>query len=422
MKSKFSILLLILLAASWSTESNSPRSDNGRIWIFFKDRPYTKARFLHPAQTTDFKPASIQRRELRGTGTWDDSDFAVDSNYIRVLKEAGAVIRMQSRWLNAVSASCDDSCREKVRSFPFVDEIQSVRTYRRSLEPVEEVRQNQTMTPSKVTAINYGSSKGQLTQLKVPQVHNRGFAGQGEIVAIFDTGFRKDHIAFAGHEIVAEKDFVFDDDNVTNGGDADSHGTSTWSCVNGEVPGTLYGPAYKAKVILASTEDVRSETIVEEDNWVAALEFADRLGATVISSSLGYTDWYGPADYNGVTAITSRVASMASRKGILVVNSAGNSGPGASTLGAPADAKNILAVGAITPGGGIAPFSSRGPTADGRIKTRGGCTRSFHICCVGSFYQFFRSFEWHIFFVSAGRRCCRGVIVRSSGLDPVTGA
>ncbi len=243
-----------------------------------------------------------------------------------------------------------------------------MRTYRRALEAIEEVRGIQTFAPDETSGLSYGTSKGQLTQLKVPQVHNKGFAGQGEIVAIFDSGFRKDHVAFAGHEIVAEKDFVFDDNNVSNGQSADSHGTSTWSCVNGEAPGTLYGPAYKAKVILASTEDIRSETVVEEDNWVGAVEFADRLGATVISSSLGYTDWYLPDDYDGVTAVTSRVASMAARKGILVVNSAGNSGPGASTLGAPADANNILAVGAVTANGSIADFSSRGPTADGRIK------------------------------------------------------
>ena len=97
-------------------------------------------------------------------------------------------------------------------------------------------------------------------------------------------------------------------------------------------PGKYYGPAYRAKVILAVTEDVRSETQVEEDNWVAGLEFADRMGATVVSSSLGYTDWYSAADYDGVTAVTSRAAGQAARKGILVVNSAGNSGPGASTL------------------------------------------------------------------------------------------
>ncbi len=55
---------------------------------------------------------------------------------------------------------------------------------------------------------------------------------------------------------------------------------------------------------------------------------------------------------------------------ILVVMSAGNDGPGAGTLGSPGNAKNALTVGALLHGGltGIASFSSRGPTADGRTK------------------------------------------------------
>jgi serine protease AprX len=368
MKSKFSLILFLLLAASWSLESGSREGENGRIWIFFKDRPYLKARSLHPAQVTDFKAASIQRRMQRAAAGWEDSDFAVDPQYVKAVKDAGARIKLESRWLNAVSALCDAQCRMKVSSFPFVTELSPVHTYRRPLEMIEDVKGIQSLSPTERQALAYGPSRNQLNQLKVPQVHKKGFAGEGEIVAIFDSGFRKDHIAFAGHEIVAERDFVFDDNDVSNGQSADSHGTSTWSCVNGEAPGKLYGPAYKAKVILAATEDIRSETVVEEDNWVAAFELADRLGATVVSSSLGYSDWYVPADYNGTTAITSRVATMAAKKGIVVVNSAGNSGPGSSTLGAPADAKDILAVGAVNSGGFIAGFSSRGPTADGRIK------------------------------------------------------
>ncbi len=255
--------------------------------IFFKDRPYTKARVLHPAQITDFKPASIQRREQRGISGWEESDYVVDPQYVQSVRDAGARVRTESRWLNAVSGDCDATCRTKLSSFAFVLKLQPVRTYRRPLERIEEVRGKQILSGDSTTVLKYGASKGQLSQLNVPQVHNKGHAGQGEIVAIFDGGFRKDHIAFAGHEIVGEKDFVFGDNNVSNGSDADSHGTSTWSLVNGEAPGNLYGAAYEAKVILAVTEDIRSETIVEEDNWVAAVEFADRLGATVISSSLG---------------------------------------------------------------------------------------------------------------------------------------
>src|SRR2546425_9763140 len=40
--------------------------------------------------------------------------------------------------------------------------------------------------------------------------------------------------------------------------------------------------------LLAKTEDVRSETRIEEDNYVRALEWADSIGVDIVSSSLGY--------------------------------------------------------------------------------------------------------------------------------------
>ncbi|MEE8578289.1 MAG: S8 family serine peptidase, partial [candidate division Zixibacteria bacterium] len=131
---------------------------------------------------------------------------------------------------------------------------------------------------------------------------------------------------------------------------------------------TMYGPAYKANFLLAKTEDVRSETPVEEDNWVAAVEWADALGVDVISSSLSYSAWYTYADMDGQTATITIMANTAAAMGIVIVNSAGNSGPGAGTMTAPADAFEVISCGAVNSFGNIASFSSRGPTYDGRIK------------------------------------------------------
>ncbi|MCK4461336.1 MAG: S8 family serine peptidase, partial [candidate division Zixibacteria bacterium] len=226
-----------------------------------------------------------------------------------------------------------------------------------------------------------GLSLNQLNQINVPPVHEKGFTGSGVTLAIFDTGFRKSHDAFATHyvegRVLAEWDFIFNDDNTANEG-ADwsnqwNHGTYIWSTSGGLDDGTLYGPAYRSNFILCKTEDVRSETQVEEDNWVAALEWVDSLGADVVTSSLSYMGWddgtgYTPADLDGWTAVTSIAASMAADMGIVVCNSAGNSGPSPQTLGAPADAFDILTVGAVDASGFLASFSSRGPTADLRIK------------------------------------------------------
>jgi subtilisin family serine protease len=206
---------------------------------------------------------------------------------------------------------------------------------------------------------------------------------------MFDTGFRKDHVAFApaytDGRVLAEHDFVFGDGNTQNElGDDPSqhnHGTLTWSTLGGQADGNLYGPAYGADFILAKTEDIRSETQVEEDNWMAAVEWADSIGADVISSSLAYSDWYVYANFDGDQAVTTIAADMAAEMGIVVCNSASNSGPSAGTIAAPADADSIVTVGAVTSLGTIASFSSRGPTFDGRIKPE-VCAQGVQTTCA----------------------------------------
>jgi hypothetical protein len=75
-------------------------------------------------------------------------------------------------------------------------------------------------------------------------------------------------------------------------------------------------------------------------------------------------------ELDGKSTIASRGASIAARKGMIICNSAGNSGEEPwRYLGVPADVPGIVAVGATdSQSGEMAPFSSWGPTADGRIK------------------------------------------------------
>jgi hypothetical protein len=146
-----------------------------------------------------------------------------------------------------------------------------------------------------------------------------------------------------------------------------------WSLFAGDVPGRLRGIARGATFLLAKTEDVRTETRVEEDNYVAALEWADSIGVDIISSSLAYLIFDNgfsstPSQLNGDVAVTTVAVDSAARRGILVVTAAGNSGPGSRTIWTPADADSGLAIGAEDSLGNIGGFSSRGPTADGSIK------------------------------------------------------
>jgi hypothetical protein len=223
----------------------------------------------------------------------------------------------------------------------------------------------------------YGPGVWAFRQLNVPAVHDLGLRGSGVRVALFDTGFNTLHSFFTAAQVMAQRDFVNGDSVVRDQpGEAQgemAHGTGTWSLIAADAPGELFGTAPRAQFLLAKTEFGPTETRVEEDNWVAAVEWADSIGVDIISSSLGYLRFddgsgYTSSDLTGDIAVTTVAADSAAARGILVVISAGNGGPGPSSLGTPADADSAVAVGATDSLGNVVSFSSRGPTADGRIK------------------------------------------------------
>jgi subtilisin family serine protease len=218
--------------------------------------------------------------------------------------------------------------------------------------------------------------------LGIPELHARGYSGEGVLIGVFDSGFFKDHESLQPLDLVAERDFVQGDANVqhdpadTSGMhpiEANRHGTLTWSAMAGFAPGQLMGAAYRASFALARTEDITREVVLEEDHYVAALEWADSLGVDLVSSSLGYLDFddgsvHSLEELDGHTLPITQATAIAAGRGILVVTAVGNEGPGASSLIAPADGDSLLAVGAVSFSGSIVDFSSRGPTGDGRIK------------------------------------------------------
>ena len=186
----------------------------------------------------------------------------------------------------------------------------------------------------------------------MPPVHELGFNGQGVIIGMLDTGFRTTHECLAPLPVLARHDFVNDDDVVENEpgdpSDQDSHGTMTMSTIAGYAPGHHVGPAYGATLVLAKTEDVSQEVPAEEDNWVAGIEWLDTYGVDVVTSCLGYTDWYTFADLDGNTAACTIAADLAVGKGIVVCNSAGNErGNSLGHIITPADGDSVITVGAV---------------------------------------------------------------------------
>jgi subtilisin family serine protease len=215
----------------------------------------------------------------------------------------------------------------------------------------------------------------------VNQLHDAGLSGAGVFVCMLDTGFLRTHQALDQVNVIAERDFIHGD-NVTSNQPGDdpnqhNHGTYCLSICGGFDPGNLIGPAYGASFLLGKTEEITSETPVEEDFWIAGAEWADSLGADVISSSLTYSDWYVYDDMDGDTAPITIAADLATLNGIVVCNSAGNLGDDPwFYIAAPADGDSVIAVGAVDSLGVITGFSSRGPTSDGRTKP--------DVCAMGS--------------------------------------
>jgi subtilisin family serine protease len=140
--------------------------------------------------------------------------------------------------------------------------------------------------------------------------------------------------------------------------------------------GELVGTAPAASYALIHTEWVGSEELVEEDFWANGAEIADSLGADVVNSSLGYRAFpdfpqndVSYEDMDGVNSIASRCATILGKKGVIVCVAAGNDGNNQYYhIGRPADAFDILAVGACASDSVIADFSSHGPSYDGRVK------------------------------------------------------
>lgn len=361
-------LLTLLLGLSFGALQAQEGNSLDKYWVFFSDKGS-----LEQYEASDFlSPKAIERRARQGIAI-DEKDFPVHRNYLDAVQGLGAELRHPSKWLNATSAWMDSETASQVAALPFVRKVQPIKTARLDYEPVEPMR------------IGYepGHSSRQLDMIGLNVLHQNGFNGTGVVVAVMDNGFvdANDNLflehLFIDDRIVATYDFVNDEENVYNQG---SHGTWVLSILAAWHEDfydslSFYGSAHGASFILCHTEDDASETTREEDNWVAAAEFADSAGADILSTSLGYLGMddlagaYTWGDMDGNSTIITRGADLAASRGLIVVNSAGNSGStGASTITAPADGDSVFAIGAVNETKGIASFSSRGPTADNRLK------------------------------------------------------
>lgn len=357
--------------------------DNGKYfaWIYFVDKAKSNKKPIITQKAMD------RRNKVNPNKNYDWYDLNPSEDYINKVLNTGAKLRHQSRWLNAISIECTENELIEISYMPFVKDIQPVNQFRRKnieeLKPIKILRKIESTSD-----IDYGNAKEQLEQINVLQAHEAGYYGQGVTVLMLDTGYNLDHPVFDSLNVIDEWDFINNDSTTKNENSQEvidgqhDHGTATFSALAGYDPGSLIGPAFKADFLLAKTEMVREEIQIEEDNYVRALEWGEALGADVMSSSLGYTDWYVWADMDGNTAVTTIAVDIAVNLGMVCVTAAGNDNLNAwGHIIAPADADEVIAVGAVDNAGIIWRLSSRGPSFDDRIKPE-VCARGVDTYCA----------------------------------------
>jgi serine protease AprX len=367
---KIPAILVVLLGFTQMTMAQD------RYAVQYKYKPQDS--YSLEAPEVFFSQKAIDRR-VKEKAAFDSTDLPVSEKYISQIREQVEQVQYHSKWLNSSVVIATEEQVAEINKLPFVEKTELVA--RGFYDASHSAKKESKPFPFRISLKKNPDSAYEFQNelLGIPAMHREGYTGKGITIAVFDGGFQyADKIPplkhlFENDQILATRDFVLpNSDNVFR---SDTHGTGSLSLMGANDEGSLIAGAYNANYILCITEDVRSEYRVEEYNWVRAAEFADSLGVDIINSSLGYNVFNDPdmnyqkEDLDGKTAIITKGADMAARKGILVVTSAGNEGTGNwKTITAPADADGILTVGAITNSLRKSSFSSVGPTADGRIK------------------------------------------------------
>lgn len=343
-----------------------------KYWIQFTDKDNSEYSLTQPEEFLSSR--AIERRN-RYNIPLTNEDLPVNQTYIDSINKMGFKILNRSKWLNAITVYTTNSILiDTIENISFVKTRQKVRSFKSFIEE----KDYKIISSGVKSESNYGYAEDQISIHNGQVLHQEGHQGESMLIAIIDAGFFHADIlpaftnTYNNNQVIATKDFVDPGNNVY---EEHTHGMKVFSIIAGNYPNKFIGTAPKAQFILLRSEESSSEYSIEEDNWIAAAEFADSLGTDVINTSLGYSEFDDPeqnytyADMNGNTAKITIGADIAAKKGILVVVSAGNSGNDPwQYISAPADGDSVLTVGAIDRDGNYVSFSSTGPTYDNRIK------------------------------------------------------
>lgn len=381
MKRTGSLTLLFLILFAWDEHAWSQFS---RYIVRLKHKGGSTYTLSNPGA---FLSARALQRRTRYSLLLDSTDLPVSTSQMNQLRAIpNLTILHTSKWLNAVSIQTSDAnAINSIQALPFVQSVSGIAA-RVGPEPARDKWEQSSplaIDPytDRISADHYNYGSGSLAEIRLHQgefLHNIGLRGQGMQIALLDGGFYNytslkafDSVNTNG-QIISTWDFVSGNSSVS---EDHPHGMQCLSTIAANIPGQFIGKAPKASFHLFRTEDVSTEFPIEEFNWVCGAERADSAGADLISSSVGYYDFenatfnYSYSQLNGNTTLSAIGADLGAKKGLLIVNSAGNEGGNSwKYIITPADADSILCVGAVNASGVVGAFSSYGPSADGQTK------------------------------------------------------
>ncbi|MEN8251853.1 MAG: S8 family serine peptidase, partial [Bacteroidota bacterium] len=339
--------------------------------VFFTDKNSSPYSIDNPSEYLSAR--AIQRRENQGIAITEE-DLPVNLTYIEWVKASGSIdIRYTFKWINGVHVQATSADAEALKLLSFVSNVEYIAPSTASGRIMKEMDINELAESESDTLFQFDI-------LGVSEMRADGYQGENMLIAVIDGGFRGvttvsafSHL-FDNNQILMTYDLVKHSEDVY---DVIDHGTKVLSILAARNTNPeYYGVVPNANYLLFNTEDLPTEYRTDEYRWMKAAEIADSAGADIISSSLGYNEFDDPvmnyelSDIDGQTAVTTRAVQMAANKGILVVNSAGNTGlsdPWEKVL-VPGDMIDGLAVGSLLTESLPSTFSARGPTEDGRIK------------------------------------------------------
>lgn len=203
-----------------------------------------------------------------------------------------------------------------------------------------------------------------------------GVSGAGTEICVVDTGVDPGHEQLDSKAPIPFLDLV---NGAATAYDDQGHGTHVASIAAGDGTGASIASLFDGVAPAAAVSAVKvldASGVGQDSDVVLGIEWcASRSSVDVINVSVT-----SPLGSDGLDAVSQAVDAAVIEDGVVVVAAAGNSGDIPGSIASPAAAREAVTVGAVaewsaptgqpwrSEGIYLAPFSSRGPTADGRNK------------------------------------------------------